>query len=246
MDVTPDDIRNARFKGSRLGRRGYDAEDVELYLDKVSAAMARVARENRQLTLTSNSAELSRLQRENMQLAAKSEALQMQMQTMASAGEVAELQQQLANAHWEIARLQGELEKDELGISDRAVAVLNRAQLSADAIIEQAEQHARDLMAVARGQQREMLQQARESAGANRFGGYLDPETEDQRYEQLRAYSDLLRSQLQAMIQTLAVEVDKLALLPLPGTTATAGVLPGDSARPAGLTVDGSGYPSPN
>lgn len=227
MDVKPDDIRNARFKGARLGRKGYDAEEVDRFLEQVRASMTRLTRENRNLTLTSNSSELARLQRENMQLAAKSEALQMQMQTMASAGSVAELQQQLANAHWEIARLQDELEKDELGISARAVHVLNRAQLSADAIIEQAEHHARDLMSIARAQQRELLQRARESAGSNRSGGYLDPELEDQRHEQLRAYSELLRSQLQAIVQTLNVEVDKLALLPLP--SATYGALPGNS-----------------
>ncbi|MEC3915132.1 DivIVA domain-containing protein [Nocardia sp. CDC160] len=230
MDVKPDDIRSVRFKGARLGRKGYDAEEVDRFLEQVRSSMTRLARENRNLTLTSNSSELARLQRENMQLAAKAEALQMQMQTMASAGEVAELQQQLANAHWEIDRLQGELEKDELGISSRAVTVLNRAQLSADAIIEQAENHARDLMSVARAQQRELLQRARESAGSTRSAGYLDPELEDQRHEQLRAYSELLRSQLQAMIQTLNVEVDKLALLPLPA--ATYGALPGDSFTP--------------
>ncbi|WP_040811106.1 DivIVA domain-containing protein [Nocardia concava] len=230
MDVKPDDIRNARFKGARLGRKGYDAEEVDRFLEQVRASMTRLTRENRNLTLTSNSSELARLQRENMQLAAKSEALQMQMQTMASAGSVAELQQQLANAHWEIARLQDELEKDELGISARAVHVLNRAQLSADAIIEQAEHHARDLMSIARAQQREMLQRARESAGSNRSGGYLDPELEDQRHEQLRAYSELLRSQLQAIVQTLEVEVDKLALLPLPAPGY--GALPGNSFPP--------------
>ncbi|AYF75146.1 DivIVA domain-containing protein [Nocardia yunnanensis] len=241
MDVKPDDIRSARFKNARLGRKGYDAEDVDRFLDQVRGTMTRLARENRNLTLTSNSSELARLQRENMQLAAKSEALQMQMQTMASAGEVAELQQQLANAHWEIARLQDDLEQDELGISARAVSVLNRAQLSADAIIEQAEQHARDLMSVARAQQRELLRRARDSAGPSRAGGYLDPELEDQRHEQLRAYSELLRTQLQAMISTLNVEVDKLALLPLPG----AGVLPGDSF-PSGLPVAGVEHAAEN
>ncbi|MEC3954566.1 DivIVA domain-containing protein [Nocardia sp. CDC153] len=230
MDVKPDDIRSVRFKNARLGRKGYDAEEVDRFLEQVRGSMTRLARENRNLTLTSNSSELARLQRENMQLSAKAEALQMQMQTMASAGEVAELQQQLANAHWEIDRLQGELEKDELGISARAVSVLNRAQLSADAIIEQAENHARDLMSVARAQQRELLQRARESVGSTRSAGYPDPELEDQRHEQLRAYSELLRSQLQAMIQTLNVEVDKLALLPLPA--ANYGALPGDSFTP--------------
>ncbi|MVU76465.1 DivIVA domain-containing protein [Nocardia sp. ET3-3] len=243
MDVKPDDIRSARFKGARLGRKGYDAEEVDRFLEQVHGAMVRLTRENRNLTLTSNSSELARLQRENMQLNAKSEALQMQMQTMASAGEVAELQQQLANAHWEIARLQDDLEKDELGISARAVHVLNRAQLSADAIVEQAEHHARDLMSVARAQQREMLQRARESAGSTRSAGYLDPELEDQRHEQLRAYSELLRSQLQAMIQTLEVEVDKLALLPLP--SAAIGVLHGNSF-PSGLPVAGAEHAAEN
>ncbi|GAB0106156.1 hypothetical protein JMUB6875_51390 [Nocardia sp. JMUB6875] len=230
MDVKPDDIRSVQFRGARLGRKGYDAEEVDRFLERVRGSMVRLARENRNLTLTSNSSELARLQRENMQLASKADALQMQMQTMASAGEVAELQQQLANAHWEIARLQDELEKDELGISSRAVSVLSRAQLSADAIIEHAEQHARDLMSVARAQQRELLQRARESVRSAQSGGYPDPELEGQRHEQLRAYSELLRTQLQAMISTLNVEVDKLALLPLPG--ATFGVLPGDSFPP--------------
>ncbi|WP_067571600.1 DivIVA domain-containing protein [Nocardia acidivorans] len=209
MDVTPEDIQSVRFRGARLGRRGYDADEVDLFLTQIRGAMAKLARENRQLTLTSNSEELARLQRENRQLATKSDALQMQMQTMASAGEQAELQRQLANANWEIARLQEEMAKDALGISAQAVDILNRAQLSADSIVEQAEEHARDLMRVAREQQREMLYRARES-GLGRANGKADPESA----EQLRAYSGLLRNQLQAMIMTLSVEVDKLALLP--------------------------------
>ncbi|WP_405491454.1 DivIVA domain-containing protein [Nocardia sp. NBC_00511] len=233
MDVKPDDITAVRFKNVRLGRKGYDAEEVDRFLEQVHSALSRLVRENRNLTLTSNTPELGRLQRENMQLAAKSEALQMQMQTMASASEVAELQQGLANAHWEIARLQEDLEKDELGISSRAVTVLNRAQLSADAIIDQAEQHARELMSVARGQQRELLQRARESVGSGRAGAFVDPQLEDPRHEQMRAYSDLLRSQLRAMIQTLNVEVDKLALLPLPAST---GAISADS-YPADLPI---------
>ncbi|MBL1079997.1 DivIVA domain-containing protein [Nocardia sp. 2] len=217
MDVKPEDLRSVRFKGARLGRKGYDAEDVDRFLEQVRTAMTKLTRENRQLTLTSNAPEVARLQRENMQLMAKSEALQMQMHTMISAGDMAELQQQLATANWEIARLQAELEKDAQGISAQSVDVLNRAQLAADSIIEQAEAHARDLMAVARAQQRELLALARESVGAN--GTHY--EAEHQRLEHLRAYSDLLRGQLQAMSQTLSVEADKLALWALPGTADT-------------------------
>ncbi|MEV6065579.1 DivIVA domain-containing protein [Nocardia sp. NPDC052001] len=239
MDVTPEDIQSARFKGARLGRRGYDADDVDLFLTQVRGAMTKVARENRQLTLTSNSEELARLQRENRQLASKCDALQMQMQTMASAGELAEMQRQLANANWEISRLQGEMAKDALGISAQAVDVLNRAQLSADSIVEQAEEHARDLMRVAREQQREMLYQARES-GVRATGG------DQESMEQLRAYSGLLRNQLQAMIMTLSVEVDKLALLPMPGVTDPGSEITSGSSRSRDLPVTGSWQPSDN
>ncbi|WP_327144713.1 DivIVA domain-containing protein [Nocardia sp. NBC_01327] len=222
MDVTPEDIQSARFKGARLGRRGYDADDVDLFLTHVRATVLRLARENGLLTLTSNSEELLRLQRENRQLSAKCDVLQGQMQTMSSAGEKAELQRQLSNANWEISRLQDEMAKDAQGISAQAVDILNRAQLSADSIIGQAEEHARDLMRVAREQHREMLYQARVS-GSNGANRYTDQAAEDQRYEQLRTYSGLLRSQLQAMIMTLSVEVDKLALLPMPGAADGAG-----------------------
>ncbi|MGX1810049.1 DivIVA domain-containing protein [Nocardia sp. NPDC055321] len=241
MDVTPDEIRSATFKGARLGRRGYDAEEVDRFLERVHIAVARVARENRQLTLTSNSPELARLQRENMQLAGKSEAMQLQMQTMASAGEVAELQRQLANANWEIARLQEETAKDALGISNQAVETLKRAQASADSIVAQAEEHARELMRVTRAQQREMLQQVMQ-AGPQR-GAYTDPEQEDQRLAQLQSYSGLLRNQLQAMIMTLSVEVDKLALLPLSGTSEALPDIVPASAYPRDLPIGGTGHP---
>lgn len=242
MDVKPEDILAAQFKGARLSRRGYDAEEVDRFLQRISSTVARLARENRQLTLTSNSEELARLQRENRQLAGKSDALQQQMQTMASAGALAELQRQLANANWEIARLQEETAKDALGISNQAVDMLNKAQLAADSIVDQAEEHARDLMRVARSQQREMLQQARES-GPNR-SNYVDPELEDQRTEQLRAYSGLLRSQLQAMIMTLSVEVDKLALLPLPNASGpdSAAEIGSPTMHPRDLPIGGTGH----
>lgn len=247
MDVKPEDIQSARFRGARLGRRGYDADEVDGFLTQVRAAMIKLARDNRQLTLTSNSEELARLQRENRQLSAKCDALQNQMQTMASAGAQAELQRQLANANWEIARLQEEMAKDALGISGQAVDILNRAQLSADSIVGQAEEHARDLMRVAREQHREMLHQARES-GAGRSNGYLGQQDEDQRLEQLRAYSGLLRNQLQAMIMTLSVEVDKLALLPMPGAAdaVPATEISGGPSYSRDLPVTGSWRPSEN
>ncbi|MEV6768013.1 DivIVA domain-containing protein [Nocardia sp. NPDC051030] len=247
MDVKPEDIQSVRFKAARLGRRGYDSEEVDRFLDHLQKALAKLARENRNLTLTSNTGELTRLQRENMQLAAKAESLQIQMQTMVSAGEVSELQRQLANANWEVSRLQQEMERDAQGINAHAVEVLNRAQLSADSIIDQAEQHARELMTVARAQHRELLQQTRDSGG--RSSGF-DPDAESQRVEQMRAYTELLRSQLRAMIQSLSIEVDKLALLPIAGSAVLAGAAPGgelpDPLQAFGLLVNGPGHSPEN
>ncbi|WP_067692648.1 DivIVA domain-containing protein [Nocardia jejuensis] len=242
MDVKPEDLHAVRFKPARLGRRGYDADEVDRFLEPLRGTLTKLARENRQLTLTSNAEELARLQRENIQLFAKCETIELQMKTMAGPGEVSEMQRQLAHANWEISRLQRELERDALGISAQAVNVLNRAQLSADSIVEQAEQHARELMAVARAQHRELLAHKRDTGGES--AGY-DPDAESQRLAQMRAYTELLRTQLRVLIQTLSVEVDKLALLPMTGE-ATCAALPGselpESPYARGLPVNGSGY----
>jgi len=44
MDVKPEDIQSARFRGARLGRRGIRrADEVDLFLTHVRASMIKLA-----------------------------------------------------------------------------------------------------------------------------------------------------------------------------------------------------------
>jgi len=113
----------------------------------------------------------------------------------ASAGEQAELQRQLANANWEIARLQEESAKDAArhqrpGPSTRSI----RAQLSADSIVGQAEEHApRSSCGSPAEQHRENAATWHGKSGTGR-AQTVSQQDEDQRLEQLRG---LLRTAAQ-------------------------------------------------
>lgn len=219
MDVTPYDIHHIDFKRAPLGKRGYDENAVDDFLDKVQATLTNLIEENSRLHDVARSDAIERLTKENTRLSTRIQELEEQNYGAVSREESALLQQQLAEASWELQRLREESQKDLLGISSRAVNLLSQAQLSADMTIEQAEQYARDLIESARQQHREILDDAHRSQPARLNGSAPTAGGTDvlPQVEHMRAYTQIVRVQLKAVVQALAQEIDRLGEFPEPG-----------------------------
>jgi cell division initiation protein len=103
-------------------------------------------------------------------------------------------------------------------ISADSIALFSHAQQVADQLVEEAVVHARDLMASARLQQREILQQAHDAAataahgstGANAALSSLDYTTPIPEIEYVRTFTRVAQAQLRSVLEALGHEVDKL------------------------------------
>src|ERR1700761_5607303 len=49
MPLTPADVHNAAFKKPPIGKRGYDEDEVDAFLDLIEAELARLIEENNDL-----------------------------------------------------------------------------------------------------------------------------------------------------------------------------------------------------
>src|SRR5690242_20591390 len=49
MPLTPADVHNVAFKKPPIGKRGYDEEEVDAFLDEVERELARLVEENNEL-----------------------------------------------------------------------------------------------------------------------------------------------------------------------------------------------------
>ena len=50
MPLTPADVHNVAFKKPSIGKRGYDEDEVDAFLDVVEAELSRLIEENTELT----------------------------------------------------------------------------------------------------------------------------------------------------------------------------------------------------
>src|SRR6195952_4852297 len=50
MRLTPADVHNVAFKKPSIGKRGYDEDEVDAFLDLVEAELARLIEENNELS----------------------------------------------------------------------------------------------------------------------------------------------------------------------------------------------------
>src|SRR5690348_18074756 len=56
MPLTPADVHNVAFKKPSIGKRGYDEDEVDAFLDVVEAELARLIEENNELRAGARSA----------------------------------------------------------------------------------------------------------------------------------------------------------------------------------------------
>src|SRR5262245_29252499 len=111
MPLTPADVHNVAFKKPPIGKRGYDEEEVDAFLDEVERELARLIEENNELRaqnergraggppttggdirhtgeLADLKTQLDRIQREKAQAEQAARQMQMEIDSMRGGGGV--------------------------------------------------------------------------------------------------------------------------------------------------------------
>lgn len=195
MPLTPADVHNVAFKKPPIGKRGYDEEEVDAFLDEVERELARLIEENNELRASlerggGRGAPSSdpRVAQENAELKSQLERLQREKQAaeQAARGMQSELEQFRA-AGAEAVGPDGE---------QQALRVLMMAQRTADDHVSDARREADKVLSEARTKAEEVTREARSKAEA------LERDAR-QRHQEAMGGLDAKRSALQKHIEEL-------------------------------------------
>ncbi len=193
MPLTPADVHNVAFKKPPIGKRGYDEEEVDAFLDEVERELARLIEENNEIRagrgpvsgppgdmrhsgeFADLKTQLDRLSREKAAAEQAARQLQMEVDQMRSSGAAP------------IASGDGE---------QQALRVLMMAQRTADEHVSDARREADKLLTDARTKSDEMTRDARAKAEA------LERDAR-QRHQEVMGSLDSKRTALQKHIEEL-------------------------------------------
>jgi DivIVA domain-containing protein len=200
MPLTPADVHNVAFKKPPIGKRGYDEEEVDAFLDEVERELARLIEENTELRmqvergggraapagpggpdprlaaeLNEMKGQLDRIQREKISAEQAARAMQ------------AELEQLRGGGGGPMAGPDGE---------QQALRVLMMAQRTADDHVSDARREADKVLSEARSKAEEVTRDARAKADA------LERDAR-QRHQEAISGLDAKRTALQQHIDTL-------------------------------------------
>jgi DivIVA domain-containing protein len=201
MPLTPADVHNVAFKKPPIGKRGYDEEEVDAFLDEVERELARLIEENNELRaqverggrggapagpsadprlaaeLNEVKAQLDRVQRDKAQAEQAARQMQAELEQVRAAGPVGG------------PPSGGDGEQ-------QALRVLMMAQRTADDHVSDARREADKLLSDARGKAEEVTREARAKADA------LERDAR-QRHQEAMGGLDAKRSALQKHIEEL-------------------------------------------
>jgi DivIVA domain-containing protein len=201
MPLTPADVHNVAFKKPPIGKRGYDEEEVDAFLDEVERELARLIEENNELRASGGGRSSGgggggggdgRLMQENNDLKAQLDRLQ----------------RDKAGAEQAARAMQMELEQIRTGGmpgmavvpggdgEQQALRVLMMAQRTADDHVTDARREADKVLADARSKAEEVTRDARSKADA------LERDAR-QRHQEAMGGLDAKRNALQKHIEEL-------------------------------------------
>src|SRR3954467_10977210 len=204
MPLTPPDVHNVAFKKPPIGKRGYDEEEVDAFLDEVERELARLIEENNELR-----AQVERGGRggapavsgADPRLAAELNDIKAQLDRVQRDKAAAEQAARSMQAELEQVRAQG----PGVGASaasaggdgeQQALRVLMMAQRTADDHVSDARREADKLLSDARSKAEEVTREARAKADA------LERDAR-QRHQEAMGGLDAKRSALQKHIEEL-------------------------------------------
>jgi DivIVA domain-containing protein len=200
MPLTPADVHNVAFKKPPIGKRGYDEEEVDAFLDEVERELARLIEENSELRMQSERGG-GRVAPAgggpDPRLAAELNEMKAQLDRV---------QRDKASAEQAARAMQGELEQLRGGAGavamagpegeQQALRVLMMAQRTADDHVSDARREADKVLSEARSKAEEVTRDARAKADA------LERDAR-QRHQEAISGLDTKRTALQQHIDTL-------------------------------------------
>ncbi|MFF5172100.1 DivIVA domain-containing protein [Micromonospora sp. NPDC000089] len=221
MPLTPADVHNVAFKKPPIGKRGYDEEEVDAFLDEVERELARLIEENNELRaqverggrggapagpvgdgrlaaeLNDVKAQLDRVQRDKAAAEQAARAMQAELEQVRSGGGPANV---------------GDGEQ-------QALRVLMMAQRTADDHVSDARREADQLLSEARSKAEEVTREARAKADAlerdarqrhqEAMGGLDAKRTALQKHiEELKQFEREYRTRLKAYLESQLRDLD--------------------------------------
>jgi len=195
MPLTPADVHNVAFKKPPIGKRGYDEEEVDAFLDEVERELARLIEENNELRASSVRGGVgSSTPSGGVAMVGGDPELKAQMDR---------LQREKAAAEQAARQMQAELEQARSGGpaaagdgEQQALRVLMMAQRTADDHLADARREADKMVTEARSKAEELTLDARTKADA------LDRDAR-QRHQEVMGGLDAKRTSLQKHIEEL-------------------------------------------
>ncbi|WP_341716891.1 DivIVA domain-containing protein [Micromonospora sp. FIMYZ51] len=169
MPLTPADVHNVAFKKPPIGKRGYDEEEVDAFLDEVERELARLIEENNELR-----AQVERGGRGaapagpggDARLAAELNDLKAQLDRTQRDKAAAEQAARAMQAELEQVRTAGGAVVPGGDGEQQALRVLMMAQRTADDHVSDARREADQLLSEARSKAEEVTREARAKADA--------------------------------------------------------------------------------
>lgn len=196
MPLTPADVHNVAFKKPPIGKRGYDEEEVDAFLDEVERELARLIEENSELRaqlergggrMPSGPGGDPRLAADNAEL--KSQLDRLQRDKAAAEQAARAMQAELEQFRSQGGPVGGDGEQ-------QALRVLMMAQRTADDHVNDARREADKLLADARAKAEEVTRESRAKADA------LERDAR-QRHQEAMGGLDAKRTALQKHIEEL-------------------------------------------
>jgi DivIVA domain-containing protein len=220
MPLTPADVHNVAFKKPPIGKRGYDEEEVDAFLDEVERELARLIEENNELRAQGGGGGRAsvagpgadpRLAQENVELKTQLDRLNREK----SAAEQAARSMQ---AELEQIRSQGGPVSTGDG-EQQALRVLMMAQRTADDHVADARREADQMLSEARSKSEEVTREARAKADAlerdarqrhqEAMGGLDAKRTALQKHiEELKQFEREYRTRLKAYLESQLRDLD--------------------------------------
>lgn len=185
--LTPDRVRNQEFTRTKIGQRGYSADEVRAFLYRVAEDMAAGDQEKAEL----------RADVERMRQWYKEHGINMDPAAMAQRGGLS------VDAVNILSRAQQTADAQIAEAEDYARRIISQARQQYEQILQEAQRRAEEA--------------AEQAAGAYREGSGVqseDAEELERRIAYLRTFAEVTQVQLRAVLEGLAHEVDKLGSLP--------------------------------
>jgi DivIVA domain-containing protein len=165
MSLTPADVHNMAFKKRSIGKRGYDEEQVDAFLDELEQELIRLIEENNDLrTLMAHDGASAGAEADQRLAAAALDQMTAQLGRVQRERAAADRAAQVARAELEQARARSGpgAARDR----EQAFQVLTMAERTADTHLGDAQREAHDLLSDARSTARRITGDARAKADA--------------------------------------------------------------------------------